>query len=166
MVRRIIVFYNFEIKEIEILKIFLSRKFLLLQICLSQLQEFSQKVLVLIVRACRPGDMSISMPSVFVSTNDMLSMKNSINSLLILQLSDGRLPYAGVPFSDRNATRQETKPLNKDVLTNPISLQFHVPSLQSDCRSKLLPLYWGCGLPAECLESFHKWTCLVPLFHR
>ena len=46
-----------------------------------------------------PGDMVISIPSIFVSTNDLYTVKNSIESLLRLQKSDGLLPYAGAPFS-------------------------------------------------------------------
>jgi hypothetical protein len=45
-----------------------------------------------------PGDMSIAVPSIFVSTNDLVTVKNSLQSLLILQNSTGALPYAGVPF--------------------------------------------------------------------
>jgi hypothetical protein len=47
-----------------------------------------------------PGDMAVAMPSTFVSTNDMDTIKNSIDSLLILQDADGMLPYAGVPFDE------------------------------------------------------------------
>ena len=50
-----------------------------------------------------PGDMSIAVPSIFVSTNDLVTVKNSLQSLLILQNSSGALPYAGVPF-DQIAT--------------------------------------------------------------
>jgi hypothetical protein len=42
--------------------------------------------------------MSIAVPSMFVSTNDLVTVKNSLQSLLILQNSTGALPYAGVPF--------------------------------------------------------------------
>ena len=49
-----------------------------------------------------PGDMSISAPGIFVSTNDMVTIKNSLDSLLILQnASTGQLPYAGVPFGQK-----------------------------------------------------------------
>jgi len=47
-----------------------------------------------------PGDLSIALPSIFVSTNDLPSVKNAIDSLLVLQRSDGLLPYAGKPFSE------------------------------------------------------------------
>ncbi|RDW88106.1 six-hairpin glycosidase-2 [Coleophoma cylindrospora] len=48
-----------------------------------------------------PGDMSVAVPSIFVSTNDLDSVKNSLNSLLSLQnATTGMLPYAGIPFSD------------------------------------------------------------------
>ncbi|KAG4027256.1 hypothetical protein MFRU_031g00060 [Monilinia fructicola] len=46
-----------------------------------------------------PGDIAISGPSVFVSTNDMITIKNSLDSLLVLQNSSGALPYAGIPFT-------------------------------------------------------------------
>ncbi len=42
--------------------------------------------------------MSVALPSIFVSTNDMDSVKNSLNSLLALQNKTGQLPYAGYPF--------------------------------------------------------------------
>ncbi len=47
-----------------------------------------------------PGDIAISGPSTFVSTNDMDAIKNGLDSLLLLQNSSGALPYAGVPFAD------------------------------------------------------------------
>ena len=47
-----------------------------------------------------PGDIAISGPSVFVSTNDMITIKNSLDSLLALQNSSGALPYAGYPFNE------------------------------------------------------------------
>jgi hypothetical protein len=46
-----------------------------------------------------PGDIAISGPSIFVSTNSLDTIRNGIDSLFILQQSDGRLPYAGTPFS-------------------------------------------------------------------
>lgn len=45
-----------------------------------------------------PGDMSISVPGTFVSTNDLVTDYNSLASLFVLQMLDGQLPYAGVPF--------------------------------------------------------------------
>jgi hypothetical protein len=51
-----------------------------------------------------PGDMSVALPSIFVSTNDLDSVKNSLNSLLALQnTTTGQLPYAGYPFSSLGA---------------------------------------------------------------
>ena len=45
------------------------------------------------------GDMAIAVPSIFVSTNDLGTVKNSLDSLLRLQNSStGALPYAGAPF--------------------------------------------------------------------
>ncbi|TVY82323.1 hypothetical protein LSUE1_G005223 [Lachnellula suecica] len=46
-----------------------------------------------------PGDMVISIPSIFVSTNDLYSVINSLESLLRLQMPNGMLPYAGAPFT-------------------------------------------------------------------
>jgi hypothetical protein len=43
--------------------------------------------------------MSIAVPTIFVSTNDLTSVQNSLNSLLFLQAANGMLPYAGIPFS-------------------------------------------------------------------
>lgn len=45
-----------------------------------------------------PDDIAVSLPSIFVSTNDMSSVKNSLDSLLVLQRADGMFSYAGVPF--------------------------------------------------------------------
>ncbi|KAL1874197.1 hypothetical protein Plec18167_006134 [Paecilomyces lecythidis] len=45
-----------------------------------------------------PGDMSISLESIVVSTYDLYSLRNSLESLFALQHADGRLPYAGQPF--------------------------------------------------------------------
>ncbi|KUJ20790.1 bacterial alpha-L-rhamnosidase domain protein [Mollisia scopiformis] len=47
------------------------------------------------------GDMAVSMPSIFVSTNDLGAVKNSLDSLLALQnASTGMFPYAGYPFNE------------------------------------------------------------------
>ncbi|KAG8625479.1 hypothetical protein KVT40_007230 [Elsinoe batatas] len=46
-----------------------------------------------------PRDIAISGPTMFVSTNSLDGIKNGIDSLFILQQSDGRLPWAGVPFT-------------------------------------------------------------------
>ena len=42
--------------------------------------------------------MAIAVPGVVVSTNDVISIENSLNSLFDLQAPDGHLPYAGRPF--------------------------------------------------------------------
>ncbi|KAF2633038.1 glycoside hydrolase family 78 protein [Macroventuria anomochaeta] len=44
------------------------------------------------------GDMAIAVPGVVVSTNDVISIENSLNSLFDIQAANGRLPYAGRPF--------------------------------------------------------------------
>jgi hypothetical protein len=45
------------------------------------------------------GDMSIAVPGIAVSTNDLISIRNSLDSLFNVQnTSTGQLPYAGVPF--------------------------------------------------------------------
>ena len=49
-----------------------------------------------------PGDVIISAPSIFVSTNSLDGIRNAIDSLFLLQQSDGRLPWAGVPFTRPN----------------------------------------------------------------
>ncbi|KAH9205284.1 Six-hairpin glycosidase-like protein, partial [Leptodontidium sp. 2 PMI_412] len=46
-----------------------------------------------------PGDIAISGPSIFVSTNSLDGTRNGIDSLLALQAPDGRLPWAGSPFT-------------------------------------------------------------------
>ncbi|KAF2021681.1 glycoside hydrolase family 78 protein [Aaosphaeria arxii CBS 175.79] len=46
-----------------------------------------------------PGDLTIAIPTSFVSTNDMVSIKNALDSLFVRQNSStGRLPYVGVPL--------------------------------------------------------------------
>jgi hypothetical protein len=44
------------------------------------------------------GDMSIAVPGIAVSTNDLIPVKNALDSLMILQSPEGLLPYAGFPF--------------------------------------------------------------------
>lgn len=46
------------------------------------------------------SDMAIAVPAVVVSTNDVISIENALNSLFDIQKEDGRLPYAGRPFRD------------------------------------------------------------------
>ena len=44
-------------------------------------------------------DMAIAVPAIVVSTNDLISVQNSLNSLFDLQnTTTGQLPYAGRPF--------------------------------------------------------------------
>ena len=45
-----------------------------------------------------PGDILISQPGIFVSSYDMEMLRDSLDSLLVLQNSSGALPYAGRPF--------------------------------------------------------------------
>lgn len=40
----------------------------------------------------------VAAPTIFISTNDMDSIKNGLDSLLALQNASGALPYAGTPF--------------------------------------------------------------------
>ena len=47
-----------------------------------------------------PGDMSIALESIAVSTGDLYSVQMGLDSLLVLQKPDGQLPYAGRPFYD------------------------------------------------------------------
>jgi hypothetical protein len=44
-----------------------------------------------------PGDIAISGPSIFVSTNSLDSIRNGIDALFTLQLPNGQLPWAGPP---------------------------------------------------------------------
>ncbi|KAH7384304.1 Six-hairpin glycosidase-like protein [Phaeosphaeria sp. MPI-PUGE-AT-0046c] len=45
------------------------------------------------------GDMAIAVPAIVASTNDVVSIENSLNSLFAVQnTSTGQLPYAGKPF--------------------------------------------------------------------
>ncbi|GIK02051.1 hypothetical protein Aspvir_006094 [Aspergillus viridinutans] len=47
-----------------------------------------------------PGDMSIALESIAVSTYDLYSVRMALESLFSMQQVDGRLPYAGKPFHD------------------------------------------------------------------
>ncbi|KAL5359241.1 Six-hairpin glycosidase-like protein [Aspergillus floccosus] len=47
-----------------------------------------------------PGDMSIALESVAVSTADLYSVRTALETLLSQQKSNGRLPYASEPFRD------------------------------------------------------------------
>lgn len=46
-----------------------------------------------------PGDMSIALESIAVSTGDLYSVRMGLESLFALQQPNGRLPYAGKPFA-------------------------------------------------------------------
>ncbi|KAI0757241.1 Six-hairpin glycosidase [Daedaleopsis nitida] len=48
------------------------------------------------------GDMSVALPSIAVSTFDMVSVQNALDSLVARQNATGILPYGGYPLSDRN----------------------------------------------------------------
>ncbi|PBP21761.1 hypothetical protein BUE80_DR007188, partial [Diplocarpon rosae] len=51
-------------------------------------------------RLVAPGDIVISAPSTFVSTNSLDGIRNAIDSLFTLQQTDGRLSWAGVSFAE------------------------------------------------------------------
>ncbi|GKT49335.1 uncharacterized protein ColSpa_09516 [Colletotrichum spaethianum] len=48
-----------------------------------------------------PGDMSIAVPGIAVSTYDMLAVRNALDVLFDHQYPDGSLPYAGPPLGVR-----------------------------------------------------------------
>jgi hypothetical protein len=45
-----------------------------------------------------PGDMTIAVPGIAVSTYDMLAVRNALNTIYDHQYSDGGMPYAGPPM--------------------------------------------------------------------
>lgn len=45
-----------------------------------------------------PGDMSIAIPGIAVSTYDLVAVRNALDTLFDHQYSDGSLPYAGPPM--------------------------------------------------------------------
>ncbi|OGE47950.1 hypothetical protein PENARI_c034G06163 [Penicillium arizonense] len=47
-----------------------------------------------------PGDMSIALESIAVSTGDLYSVRTALEALFVLQKANGQLPYAGKPFVD------------------------------------------------------------------
>ncbi|KAI0724316.1 bacterial alpha-L-rhamnosidase domain protein [Cerioporus squamosus] len=47
------------------------------------------------------GDMSIAVPAIAVTTLDLISIRNALDSLFNLQAASGQLPYAGYPFNER-----------------------------------------------------------------
>ncbi len=47
------------------------------------------------------GDMSIAVPGIAVTTLDLISIRNALDSLFNLQTTTGQLPYAGYPFNER-----------------------------------------------------------------
>ncbi|OBT61351.1 hypothetical protein VE03_09326 [Pseudogymnoascus sp. 23342-1-I1] len=49
-----------------------------------------------------PGDMSIAVPGIAVSTLDMVSVRNALDTLFAHQYGDGSLPYAGPPMGTIN----------------------------------------------------------------
>jgi hypothetical protein len=50
-------------------------------------------------RTVWPGDLGVSQPTAFVSTNDTASSRNALDVLYSQQLADGSLPYCGPPLS-------------------------------------------------------------------
>ncbi|KAL9053240.1 MAG: hypothetical protein Q9162_004907 [Coniocarpon cinnabarinum] len=46
-----------------------------------------------------PGDMSVAVPTMFVSTNSLNGVRNGLDSLFALQNASGQLPYAGFPIA-------------------------------------------------------------------
>lgn len=56
-----------------------------------------------------PGDMGISLSTQFVSTNDLISTRNSLTTLYALQAPSGMLPFAGPPLTlDYNYIKSDT----------------------------------------------------------
>ena len=49
------------------------------------------------------GDMAIAVPGIAVTTFDLISIRNALDSLFNLQNANGQLPYAGYPFSELGA---------------------------------------------------------------
>ncbi|KAI9066646.1 glycoside hydrolase family 78 protein [Trametes sanguinea] len=47
------------------------------------------------------GDMSIAVPGIALTTFDLISVRNALDSLFVLQSPTGMLPYAGYPFNER-----------------------------------------------------------------
>ena len=47
------------------------------------------------------GDMAIAVPGIAVTTSDLISIRNALDSLFVLQDATGLLPYAGYPFNER-----------------------------------------------------------------
>ncbi|ETS78788.1 hypothetical protein PFICI_08641 [Pestalotiopsis fici W106-1] len=51
-----------------------------------------------------PGDIVVSAPSLYVSTGNYDAVRNALDSLLILQQSNGQLPYAGTPYQQGHSS--------------------------------------------------------------
>ncbi|PIL35418.1 hypothetical protein GSI_02145 [Ganoderma sinense ZZ0214-1] len=45
------------------------------------------------------GDMAIAVPGIAITTFDLISIRNALDSLFVLQNANGQLPYAGYPFN-------------------------------------------------------------------
>jgi hypothetical protein len=54
-------------------------------------------------RAVWPGDMGIAVPSTFVSTGDLESVKNALQVMFDYQNPDGSFPEAGPPLLQQNS---------------------------------------------------------------
>ncbi|KAL0569902.1 hypothetical protein V5O48_012059 [Marasmius crinis-equi] len=54
-------------------------------------------------RAVWPGDMGIAVPTAFVSTNDLVPVKNAFLTMFSGQASDGSLPESGPPLSQKGS---------------------------------------------------------------
>jgi hypothetical protein len=45
-----------------------------------------------------PGDMTIAVPGIAVSSHDMLAVRNTLDTIYDHQYGDGSMPYAGPPM--------------------------------------------------------------------
>ncbi|KAK7046114.1 hypothetical protein VNI00_007117 [Paramarasmius palmivorus] len=54
-------------------------------------------------RAVWPGDMGIAVPTAFVSTNDLIPVKNALLTMFAAIASDGALPESGPPLSQKGS---------------------------------------------------------------
>jgi hypothetical protein len=113
-----------------------------------------------------PTDMAIAVPAVAVSTFDIVSVENSLNSLFAVQnMSTGQLPYAGTPFPA--GILSFTYHLYTLVGVADHYLYTVCPWYVDVVVNGLLMRWIGrCGVLESEVESVETRTWIFPLLHR
>lgn len=112
------------------------------------------------------GDMSIAVPAITVTTYDLISVANSLDSLFNLQnKSNGQLPYAGVGFFPvYSATYVSVLSLMIPHMSEIIDILAAPLLIDRSCG--LLSVFRRYGLPAREMGPMEVWPRIFPLLCR